>query len=77
MKNSIEILTDYLMTYDSDTFSVGLSGLLPSEAKRLAKFFIARDFHKVVEGIDGLQICEVLGWLREGELKAKDFKIEL
>lgn len=77
MKNPIDVLIEYLQEYESDTFSVGLSGLMPSEAKRLAKFFIARDFHKITDGIDGLQIREVLGWLRKGELKAKDFKIKL
>lgn len=76
MRSPINVLTDYIQDYESDTFSAEDSKLTFEESQKLAEFFIARDFAKMADNIDGLQLDEVLGWLRNKELKNEDFELK-
>ena len=76
MRSPINVLTDYLRVYESDTFSAKSSELTFDEAQKLSEFFIRRDFHKLTENIDGNELSEVLEWLRGGKLKNEDFDLK-
>jgi len=76
MRHPINVLTDYLRVYESDTFSAKNSELTFDEAQKLSEFFIAKEFNKIADNIDGIQITEVLEELRNKELKNEDFELK-
>ena len=82
------LLGEHIKEYDSDTFNAKARLTTQEEADKIAVFFINRflrggNIEKNFDtglladklGIDGLQIDEVLNWLRDGELKENETSI--
>ena len=77
------LLAEFIKNYESDTFSASSCELTDNESKWLANFFLNRTarggnindklevdlFADKIVNLDGVNLSEVLEWLREGELK--------
>jgi len=81
------LISKAIEEYESDTFSAEDARVTKKEAHVLAKFFIRRllgggnvnapaSGHNALEAmnVDGLQLSEVLEWLRNGEIKIGNYK---